>query len=115
MFIIHMNKHVQADDVLVTRVVNLTEEYATLLVPRASYESLSGAMNVGGVAGGRATASKTSGALRTQSLDRGGLRGWSQRRQTRGTRARSPAGAARMVDAEVNYNMNIMAECTSTE
>ena len=73
MFIIHMNKHVQADDVLVTRVVNLTEEYATLLVPRASYESLSGAMNVGGVAGGRATASKTSGALRTQSLDRGAV------------------------------------------
>ena len=67
-----MNKHVQADDVLVTRVVNLTEEYATLLVPRASYESLSGAMNAGGVAGGRDTASKTSGTLRTQSLDRGG-------------------------------------------
>ena len=58
---------------MVTRVLNLTEEYATLLVPRASYESLAGAVNVGGVAGGRATASKTSGALRTQSLDRGAV------------------------------------------
>ena len=58
---------------LVTRVLNLTEEYATLLVPRASYESLAGAVNVGGVAGCQAPASKTSGALRTQSLDRGAV------------------------------------------
>ena len=53
--------------------VNLTEEYATLQVPGASYESLAGAGNIGGVAGGRAASSKTSGVLRTQSLDRGAV------------------------------------------
>ena len=51
--------------------VQQTPKYTLLMVPRGSWEPIEGAGRIGGATRGRTTTTITSGALRTQSLDRG--------------------------------------------
>ena len=57
---------------VVTRGVQQTPKYTLLMVPRGSWEPTEGAGRIRGATRGRTTTTTiTSGALRTQSLDRG--------------------------------------------